>query len=237
MTFKPSGTGASATDAVRCTVAHFEIVYTDVTGLGVGGMNPASGIQPIPATQQPDGIACDGLTNVADGAKVLMRAIGSPILQQFLTAKSISLSHGYITAKQFAPIPSLSVDPSMGLCINVSAQDGAILSAGNNGIAVVGGNCQGHVVLDATLYRPPVEFHIDSNGQTITDTNPSRQLALAVQLTGPTIPTLGYTGAKPNAYSSCVRRSFSFMALIATQRSGEWLVGAAREGASLVSAQ
>ena len=86
----------------------------------------------------------------------------------------------------------------MGSCINVSAQDGAILSAGNNGIAVVGGNCQGHVVLDSTLYRPPVEFHIDLNGQTITDTNPSRQLALAVQLTGPTIPTLGYTGAKPN---------------------------------------
>lgn len=199
VTLDADGTGKpelQAEDHVRLTSAWLRLVFTDVTSPTGIGDTAATDVPRIPKDVEADGIACDWQEDVNDGAMLVMRVVGSPILWRFMQEDQLAIKFGYIVNQAFEDLP---VSGREGEYLTwprrhplVLDQPGALTGLGIEKPGEDFGTS--HKVLDARFYRSPEEFDLD------TPLNPAleRKVNLAVRL-NELKSILKYRGSKPHA--------------------------------------
>lgn len=154
-----------------------DLVLTDITGFKGIGATPSSSVPRIPLFEQPDGIACDGLDGVSDGAMLLVRVLVPNSLSPAMLA-SLSADFGYVSSGSFALLPTSPAQEGEYISLGI-ADESALsgLGVANPGAAYeVSGS--GKKVLAAMIYRPPLEF---DRGNPM-NTSKQRGLELAAQV-------------------------------------------------------
>ncbi len=206
------------TDEVKLTVAGLQLVYTDVTGISHASPTTQfttnmdnSRINPL---QQPSGIAADWQKGVDDGSLLLVRAVGSPVLESLIQQGNLTLDFGQLFPGIGTGVYSLQSDNSNGALLPLNTDNGlwqTSLAADKElkGVQINTNPAQGPTqwegaaaggatldVLGVQFYQPPAEFI--PAGQ--TNTNYYRQISLGVSLnySNTTLPPL-YAGAKPGS--------------------------------------
>jgi len=194
----PDGSTGSATpisDAVRLTSAWLEVDFRDVTGLKGIGNTAATAVPRIPAGTQPDGIACDWQTDVSDGALLVMRVIGSQVLEDLINegASGMSVDFGFTAenSTSFASLPGSGREGEFKELTDTSFVPNATAALGAIGIEPLGGSVGSHKVLAARFFKPPVEFDLSAP----LNTKKERKVSLAVNVTG----KVEEQGSKPHA--------------------------------------
>jgi pimeloyl-ACP methyl ester carboxylesterase len=193
----PDGSGRFCPmNAVRFTVAEIRITYTDASGLTYN--NRGLTVNRIPSDVEPDGIACDWLENVGDGALLLMRVHVSKVLYDLWTqpGSGRTLSFGYVhpATGSFAPLPTNGFEGEYR-----GIDEGFVPSArgilANMGVPLPGDQDPNTklYVLDARFYRPPYEFDMAS------PLNPAKERKLRLGVRLQHRGGLVVEGTKPNA--------------------------------------
>lgn len=158
-----------------------KIVITDVSGLSLGPNYPGR----IPASETPDGIACDGLEGVREGARLLVRILVSK--KAYDTCKHLlKADFGYMYMGSFADLPQY---PPLyeGSYLQPSSQEADTMKA--MGLRMEGEVYEhpvqaipdDYVVLKARLYAPPTEMNLHN----AADKSEFRPLTLAVDFVSP----------------------------------------------------
>ncbi|MBI4028738.1 MAG: hypothetical protein HY360_27420, partial [Verrucomicrobia bacterium] len=155
----------------------------------IGATQPAD-VPRIPKTLQPDGVACDWMTGVNDGALLLMRVIASPEVYALIQQDSLQVQYGYV--KETANNDFASIIAREGVFRDATTTEETTL--GDLTIEKKGEDFQADTrrkVVDLKVYHPPTEFDLD------TPLNPERErkVNLAVKITG----VVESRGTKPNA--------------------------------------
>jgi len=151
-----------------------KVVLTDISGLHLGvGMNR------IPINEEPEGIACDGLTGVDDGARLLVRVLFAT--DTYNDCRNLYTEQfGYKPAAGFSPLPggvmregrfyAPSPDDKTAIAALGIKVDDEVYEADNK-----------FTVFKTMIYQPPIEFDLT----TPNSEKESRKLTLAVELKGP----------------------------------------------------
>ena len=196
------------TDEVKLTVAGLQLVYTDVTGISHASPTTQfttnmdnSRINPL---QQPSGIAADWQKGVDDGSLLLVRAVGSPVLESLIQQGKLTLDFGQLFPNLGTGIYSLQSDNSNGALLPLNTwQTNLAADPGLKGVqTAIGGSWESNStgqpleVLGSQFYEPPAEFI--PAGQ--TNNHFYRQISVGVSLnySNTNLPAL-YAGAKPGS--------------------------------------
>lgn len=200
----PDGDAGNAgfviSDRVKLSVAHLQIMFTDVSGI----TGTATSIQRIERDVEPDGLTADWQRGVEDGSLLLVRVLTSPFLYDMYSANQSKLNI------EFGEID--------GNYQNLSSRNGSYVELSNAAffaesrfarrgseagataleslrIESIGDYLgdSGRRVLDARFYRPPDEFDVEESPTGLGWK--SRQINLAVKVDG----LIDAVGSKPNA--------------------------------------
>ena len=185
----PDGSGTYlCEDIIRVTVAEVQLVYTDITGINGIGNTPYANVPHITINQEPDGIACDGLTDVDDGAQLLLRIAVTEALYDELQSESDPFSFGYIKedTKEFASLPSTGDKREGEYLTDVADSVLAGVSIEKTGDAYDSTK----KIIDFANYKPPIEFDLANPNNTERE----RKLNLAVDFS----TIVKAKGSKPN---------------------------------------
>ena len=185
----PDGSGNYiCEDIIRVTVAEVQLVYTDITGINGIGNTPYANVPHIAIDQEPDGIACDGLIDVDDGAQLLLRIAVTEALYDELQSGTHPFSFGYINpdSGNFEALPTTG-DKQEGEYL--SNMTDSILSG--KSIEKTGDTYNStKKIISFVNYKPPVEFDLEKPRNTESE----RKLNLAIDFS----TIVNAVGTKPN---------------------------------------
>jgi len=151
-----------------------KVILTDISGLSLG-----AGIDRIPKNEEPEGIACDGLANVDEGARILVRVLLSN--ENYNTCENLyTADFGYAPGGTFAQLPG-SGNKEGRLYAPSSTEIAAIAALGIKLDDEIYESDNNFTVLKAMIYQPPIEFDLTTPNRT----QKFRILPLAVELKGP----------------------------------------------------
>lgn len=197
----PDGDGQKGyifNDQVRMSVAHIQVVYTDVSGI-TGTAN----VDRIDASEEADGVTADWQDGVEDGSLLLMSLVSSKFVQDMIDEDSstfqFDFGHYDSTAFQTGLTDNDGVfveltDAGFFADSQYASADAALSDLS---ISKVGEEFRdtGQYVVDARFYRPPFEHNHDEVSGPGGQTRKYRQLPLQMEVSG----MVDSSGGKPHA--------------------------------------